>query len=235
MSDIYFGVGTPQANPTVDLEFQQFLRGPERAVITRLISPADSPAARLVDYIEQLPRALVSFDTMPLAAFGFACTGSAYLVGRERELAYCEEASGQFDVPIVTATQAIHRELRLRNVEKLAMLAPYPETLCDAAVDYWEQLGFAITNTLRIDIGDDTRAIYQISDDEVGAALAGFDSKGADLILLSGTGMPTIETLRNATRPLLSSNLCLAAELLRYSGRWPQDRAADIQTILGDT
>lgn len=235
MSDIYFGIGTPQANPTVDLEFQQFFRGPERAVIARLISPAETPAERLTDYIEQLPRALASFDTMPLSAFGFACTGSAYLVGREQELAYAEQASTQFDVPIVTATQAIHRELILRGVRSIAMLAPYPAQLCDAAVAYWAQLGFEFTNVARIDIGDDTRAIYEITDDEVTAALDGFDSGAADVVFLSGTGMPTINALLHTELPMLSSNLCLAAELLRYRGFWPQHRAADIKLLCGDT
>lgn len=232
---MYFGIGTPQANPTVDIEFQQFFGGPERAVVTRLISDAETTDGRLVAYIEQLPRALASFDTMPLAAFGFACTGSAYLVGREAELRFCEEASNQFDLPVVTATQAIHRELTLRGARSIAMLAPYPEKLCDAAVMYWEELGFEFTVIERIDIGDDTRAIYDITVNELRDALKTFDSNGADVTFLSGTGMPTIDALRNAHQPMLSSNLCLAAELLRYRGVWPQDRAADIERLCGDT
>ena len=53
------------------------------------------------------------------------------------------------------------------------MVAPYPEDLCDAAVAYWKSLGVEIAHVERIDIGADTRAIYDLTDDDVAAALAG--------------------------------------------------------------
>ena len=67
------------------IEFQRFMRGPAHALFTRLVSNAGETGERLIEYIEQLPQALASYDTMPLRAFAFACTGSAYLVGSERE------------------------------------------------------------------------------------------------------------------------------------------------------
>lgn len=225
------GVATPQANPTVEIEFQQFMRGPVHPMFTRLTSTGASPSERLIDYIEQMPAALASYDTLPLSAFAFACTGSSYLVGAEREEEITDQMMQQHRIPIVTATQAIRRELEGRGATRIAMLAPYPQNLCDAAIAYWQRLGFDIIASDRIDTGADTRAIYEVAEAQIEAALAGFDDAGADLILLSGTGMPTVATLRKSKVPMLSSNLCLAVEVLRLTNRWPPKDAADIKRL----
>ena len=227
----YIGVATPQANPTVEIEFQQFLRGPAYGVFTRLTSKAESARERLVEYLQQMPAALESFDTLPLSAFAFACTGSSYLLGEEREEEISNAMMQRFKIPIVTATQAIRRELEGRGATRIAMFAPYPQDLREAAVDYWARLGFEIVTSSGIEMGPDTRGIYALSDQQVEDALGQFDSAGADLILLSGTGMPTIAALRNSTVPMISSNLCLATEVLRRIQLWPASEAADIHKI----
>lgn len=230
----YIGVATPQANPTVELEFQRFMRGPAHALFTRLTSAAESSNDRLVEYFEKMPSAAASFDTLPLRAFAFACTGSSYLVGDEREEAMTNALVQQHQIPVVTATQAIRRELEGRGATRIAMLAPYPRDLCEAAVAYWKKLGFDIVDSSRIDIGSDTRRIYDISDAQVSDALAKLDDTDADLILLSGTGMPTVAALKKCTRPMLSSNLCLATEVLRRAQLWPPNEAADIHQLVAE-
>ncbi|MGI9232780.1 MAG: hypothetical protein ACR2RD_04040, partial [Woeseiaceae bacterium] len=185
----------------------------------------------LIEYLEQMPVALASFDTLPLRAFAFACTGSSYLVGDEREEAMTNALMQRFQIPVLTATQAIRREFEGRGATRIAMLAPYPEDLCEAAVAYWKRLGFDVVTCQRIDVGNDTRRIYELTDNQVANALDAFDDAGADLILLSGTGMPTIAALRNSTTPMLSSNLCLATEVLRRTQLWPPNEAADIDSL----
>ena len=232
-TDTLIGVGTPQANPTVEIEFQRFMQGPVHAMFTRLTSNAESPNDRLIEYMVQMPAALDSFDTMPLSAFAFACTGSAYLLGDEREEKITNELMQRHGIHVVTATQAIRRELEGRGATRIAMLAPYPVDLVEAAVKYWRRLGFDVINAHRIDVGADTRGIYTLSDAQVTAALADFDATGADIVLLSGTGMPTVAALQNSVAPMISSNLCLATEVLRRTQRWPPNEAADINRLCG--
>ncbi len=229
----FVGVATPQANPTVEIEFQQFMRGPVYPVFTRLCSAATGASERLVDYMEQMPEAAASFGTLPLRVFAFACTGSSYLLGSEREEEICNAVMQKLRLPVVTATQAIRRELEGRGARRVAMLAPYPSDLCDAAVAYWERLGFDIVAVDRIDVGPDTRRIYELDDADVATALERFDVGGADVVLLSGTGMPTIAALEASDGPMLSSNLCLATEVLRHIQSWPPFEAADIGRLCG--
>lgn len=230
---ILIGVATPQANPTVELEFREFYRGPICAQITRLTSSASQPGDRLIDYMRQMPTALASYDTMPLAAFLFACTGSAYLLGADVEDEITTSLERERGFPVVTANQAIRDELEIRNARRLAILAPYPATLLEASVRYWESKGIDVVASQRIDIGSDTRGIYALTDSDVASALDAFDTANADVLLLSGTGMPTIAALHRSGMPTISSNLCLATAPLRRIGRWPADRAAHIDRLCG--
>ena len=229
----FIGVATPQANPTVEIEFAKFLRGPTHALFTRLTSRAEAFGARLLDYLDQMPSALASFDTLPLRAFAFACTGSSYLAGNEKEETVSNALMQKYRIPVVTATQAIRRELEGHGATRIAMLAPYPAALCEAAIAYWRRLGFDVVAHARIDVGEDTRRIYGLSDVDVASALRSFDPGDADLILLSGTGMPTIAALEASTLPMLSSNLCLATEVLRRARLWPPNEAADVRRLCG--
>lgn len=230
---VYIGVGTPQANPTVEIEFQRFMRGPAWPMFTRLTSAAETPGDRLIEYMEQMPAALASYDALPLSAFAFACTGSSYLLGEKREEEICNDLMQQHRIPVVTATQAIRRELEGYGARRIATLAPYPQDLCDAAVEYWSRIGFDIVASERIDVGNDTRRIYELTDDQVAGSLERFDAGDADVILLSGTGMPSIAALQNSKVPMLSSNLCLATEVLRRSRQWPANEAANVQKLCG--
>ncbi len=228
----FVGVATPQANPTVEIEARALLDRFAIPLATRLTSTGETPATRLVAYLEQIDAAIASFDTLEMAAFAFACTGSSYLVGAEREAMLVRSAERRFGLPVITATAAIAEELALRSASRIAILAPYPESLIEAAVAYWKAAGFDVIHCRRIDVGDDTRAIYSLTDEEVAAAIDKFTPGDVDATLLSGTGMPTMAALRTRSQPMASSNLCLSGALLRRIGSWPQDEPIAIQTLL---
>lgn len=222
------GVATPQANPTVEAELRWLLPADALPLFTRLRSRSGDPDTRLVDYYRQIGRAIESFGTLRLDAFGFACTGSSYLVGMKRQATAVRRWQRRHGVPVVTACDAVRAELRRRHARRIAMLAPYPESLCEAAVSYWTGAGLEIVRLERIEIGSaDTRKIYDIEGATVVDRLRRFDPGDADAVFLSGTGMPSLAALRELAGelpvPAVSSNLCLAYELLRSAGRWPED------------
>lgn len=215
----WVGIGTPQANPTVEMEMRRLLPASVEPLTTRLVSRAQSSDERLCDYLEELPDCLRSFDTLPLQAFGFACTGSTYLLGRAREAEIVKAAEKAFGYPVITAAAAVQRALRTSGAERIALVAPYPKHLVDAAVAHWEASGFSVTAVRRIDLGSlDTRLIYQLGSSDVLREVEGFEIGAADHVLVSGTGVPTLNALAPAEErfgcPVLSSNLCLARALL---------------------
>lgn len=225
----WIGIGTPQANPTVEAEMAIAL--PRRcAIITaRLRSTARQAEQRLRDYLLTLDDTLAGYDRFTPDIFGFACTGSSYLLGAEREQALVARIAASVGYPILTATTAIHRSLTELGARRIALLAPYPEPLIAAAQAYWRALGYTIVETRRIETrSDDTRSIYGLRAADAAADLAAVDLSRVDAVLLSGTGLATLPLIGgwHHAVPLLSSNLCLAAQLLADCGGGDQiDRA----------
>lgn len=216
-----YGVGTPQANPTVEVEFASLLPRAASLFTTRLTSRVTDPLDRLRDYLWRLDDYLGGYDVLSLDAFGFACTGSSYLLGRDREAVIAEACAKGRGYPVVTAADAIVWALDRLGARRIAILAPYPAELVEAGKAYFESRGLIVTTHERVETRSaDTRTIYELGWEDAQAKLAGFDPLGADVILLSGTGMPSLPLVDAVgTPPVISSNLCLAARMLDVAGR----------------
>ena len=106
------------------------------------------------------------------------------------------------------------------NARRIFIVSPYPVWLHDAGVAYWRAAGLEVAGTATVPTGRaDTRGIYELQGADAAALLADLDTGGADAVLLSGTGMPSLELLRARVSrhpPVLSSNLCLAWRLHQH-------------------
>jgi maleate isomerase len=210
-----FGIGVPQANPTVEAEFAILCSPGVSLHVTRLTSADPDGAIRVRDYLEQLPTALQAYDQLKPDVFGFACTASSYLVRPAREADLVQEAKARFGYPILTATGAIAWALAKLEVRRLALISPYPPKLLKAGCAYWTERGFDLVQVVTVETRSaDTRSIYALSSADGAAALAKID-QGADAVLISGTGMPSLPLIRleGDSPPVLSSNFCLAAQM----------------------
>lgn len=211
------GIGTPQANPTVEAEMAILLPTAVLPVTVRLTSTAADPLDRLRDYLMELPKTLVGYDTLRPRAFGFGCTGSSYLVAPDAQAALIAGIEDRFGYPVVAATDAIAWQLRSIGARRIAIASPYPAALSDAAHAFWQAAGFEVVAVRRIDTGQaDTRGIYTLSSDDARPAAEELRQLPVDAVLLSGTGMPSLKlvaALNGGGPPIYSSNLCLAARL----------------------
>lgn len=216
------GIGTPQANPTVEAEFAILLPRACTLHVTRLTSPAQSPEQRLRDYLNGLDSCLAAYDTFRPDVFGFACTASSYLLGAAQEGRIIAAAAQRRGYPVETAARAIVWGLERLRARRVALVAPYPRAVVDAARRYWSEAGIDVRQVVEIATGSaDTRAIYELGSDRVVAALAHLAQESFDAVLVSGTGMPSLAALHEpaARMPVISSNSCLAARLLDLLGR----------------
>jgi maleate isomerase len=229
------GIGTPQANPTVEAEMGMLLPRTCAMYVTRLTSSAQEPEERLRQYLLNLERYLAAFDTLRPAVFGFACTGSSYLLGTREEERLIASARAAYGYPVETAARAIVWGLQRLGARRIAVVAPYPDALIATSCDYWAEAGIEVIRTKRIPTTTaDTRGIYDLGSDRLSAALAELPRDGIDAVLVSGTGLPSLPAIagsRPNDLPVVSSNLCLAARLLDLVGKreWLEPRSPFIR------
>jgi maleate isomerase len=221
------GIGVPQANPTVEQEMWA-LRPPGVSLVTvRLCSTAPDTRGRLEEYLRQLGDSLRQFDELGLDAFGFACTGSTYLLGHEAERQHVAALEDAVGYPIITAAAAIEEALVELDAHRIAIIAPYPEWLGDIGAAYWTSRGFEVVAHARATLAaPDTRNIYRLTSNDAlhvldDMALATAGPARVDVVLFSGTGMPSLRAVTAAADRgirAISSNLCLANSLSRKLG-----------------
>lgn len=219
-----FGLATPQANPTVEAECRLLFPWAATPCVMRLASPEQDSMTRLRLYLQALRSAPSQFDTLRLAALGFACTGTSYLVDPAEEAAVVAEVSSALQAPVVTGAAALRAGVAALGARRIALLCPYPEPLCAALRAWWARAGVEVVALQRLATATaDTRGIYALAADSAVAPLAELRQLAVDAVVISGTGLPSLsllaETMDTVGPPVLSSNLCLVWEMLRQAGR----------------
>lgn len=220
------GLGTPQANPTVEAEIRRLLPFEVDYVTLRLTCTSPDPATRLKAYLTELPQQVRQFAGMKIDAFLLACTASLYLL----DAATCERAIAETEAvlgaPVITAPAALMDRLQSVGARRIALVSPYPAPLMDAAVRWWRGQGYEVVHQGGVDIhSEDTVHIYDLQSADAWAALCQQGIGQADALVLSGTGMPSLPIIDRARAhfgvPVFSSNLALAHAGLQRLGLTP--------------
>lgn len=217
------GVAVPQANPVVEPEFAALLPAGFSMMVTRLQGSRTDSRQRMIDYLDHLPSSLDAYDTATLDAVGYACTGSSYVVGAEAEQRALADAGERFGYPVISSAQAIRAALAHLGARRIAVFAPYPPWMVELSKQYWIACGMDVTSCASIALDTtDTRDIYGITTPMVMQSFQALRWEDADAVVFTGTGMPTLRAIAEASeltgKPVLSSNLCLAWALVKASG-----------------
>ena len=217
------GIGTPQANPTVEAEIRRLLPFEVDSVTLRLTSDSADSVTRLKSYLINLPLDAKQFAGMKIDAFLFACTATSYLLEPEIQKKAIADAEAVLSAPVITAPDALVSELKALHAQRIALVSPYPRAIMLAAVKWWKLQGFEVVQQGGVDIySNDTVQIYQLQSADAWRLLSSMDIGKADAVVLSGTGMPSLPIIRKASQhfgvPVISSNLSLSRQGLKRLG-----------------
>jgi maleate isomerase len=207
------GLLTPQANTTVEPEYAILLPAGYAHINARMMSDKTSIEARLVDYVDQLDTACDQFANAPIDAIAVGTTGASYMVGKEREARVLGAIEAKRGVHAFTAATAVVDALKELGATRIALASPYPATLTQAGVRYWESRGLTVSKVASGELDDSQfHPIYSMKAGAAGALLDGL-ANDADAVVMLGTGMPTLGPLLEANAhskvPVLSCMLCL--------------------------
>ena len=210
--DGLIGVLTPQANTTVEPEFDILCPVGTGTITARLTSDKPTIDERLVDYLGSIDRTLDQFANAPVSAVAFACTGASYLIEPERGAATNAAITVAHGYPFITAADAICDALQALGSRQVGIVSPYTGALHEACLGYWPKRGVNIAKVIQIETADDAfHPIYALGSS---ASLGGVNALGDDIdvVAILGTGLPTLPTLLRMVPnsiPVISPNLCL--------------------------
>jgi maleate cis-trans isomerase len=209
------GMLTPQANTTVEPEFNILWPRGVAMINARLMSGKATISARLVDYFDNYGASLAQFANAPVGVVAAACTGASYLAGREREAAVARDITARHKHPFITAALAVVDALTVLKAKRLGLVSPYPDDLNKASVAYWQSHGFDVADVALVFNESSTfHPIYSLGGSSASEALQTLKDKPLDAIVMLGTGMPTLRPIADAIGwngpPVMSCNLCLA-------------------------
>ncbi len=210
----FVGLLTPQANTVVESECAILFPPGVGQLAARLTSPRATIEERLVDYFETLETTTRQFAGVPLRALGFACTGSSYLAGREREDEMLRRLSKQAGCHVTSSARSVVDALRAIDARHIALVSPYPEPLTRHSVGYWRSRDLVVDAVVAIaSDASGKHPVYSLGSDAAVHALDSLQGR-FDAVVLLGTGLPTLRAIlarpRIGEAPLISCTFALA-------------------------
>jgi maleate isomerase len=214
------GLLTPSANPAVEPELRHLLPGAVALHATRMpVMPGTTLEERNAAYLEAAEAALGDFGALPLDAVVIGITGPSYALAPGVDAALQERLSATAGRPVILAARAIAEALAALGRTRLLLFSPYPGWLTERAERYWRAAGLDLVESYKV---SDTFRAYELTPEEVADGLARLSPPEDCAVLLSGTGMPTLDAMAwmrgRIGAPLLSSNLACAFAACRHLG-----------------
>jgi maleate isomerase len=213
------GLVVPPANPTIEPEFRALLPEDVHLYATRLpVLPGDL-RARVDRYADAYPAAVKSFGSLELDAVVIGATAPSYGLGMGGDLALADRLAATAGCAVEMVSLAILAALRALGARSMRLVTPYPAWLTDRAKSYWDGAGIRVAAI--VPVSEEFRA-YELRAAEVRHALERSRGLDGDVAVLTGTGMTTLEAMRDAAAdfdvPIVSSNVCGAWHVLRRLG-----------------
>ena len=225
------GVLTPQANTTVEPEFTILWPNGVAMLNARMTSRKKTIEERLVDYTDQIEDTLEQFANAPIQVAAFGCTGASYLIGQDKETEICDRIQKNKGFPFVTAARAVTDSLNSLNAKNIGLVSPYPAELTEISVNYWQNAGFIVREVASaFNETSEFHPIYSLQAETSMGALQSLKRKNIDVIVMLGTGMPTLQPILDCANwdgaPVTSCMLSLAWRTVLYlEGQAPTEQS----------
>jgi len=207
------GVVVPATNTATEHEFWPAMPPGVTLSFARALSSRDTnQIQRLAAYRASALQGAIELAEVRPDLVAWACTSGSFVKGAGYDRALAAEMEKACGVSVLTTSTAIIAALAALGVRKLALGAPYPQTITDIERRFFEESvpGLQVVNTAIIDIPDPySRGLVRPEDAYRLGRRANVDD--AEAVLLSCTDLQTFAIVdvleKDLGKPVISSNL----------------------------
>jgi len=189
----------------------------------------------LGELVNQIPIAVKQLMKARVHVIGFACTGASFYQGYGSDLEICRQIRNISGVEATTASTAIINCLKRLNLSSVALAAPYDEWVIEKEISFLQANGFEVASSSGLGVRDGG-AICSFNLDDAWRVALEADSEKAESVLISCTNFETFQVItqlqHELRKPILSSNLALAWELLVLTDKSRDWHYADMLSLL---
>lgn len=219
----------PSSNTTMETEIPQMLKLREMVEPERFTFHSSRMRMKKVTKAEleamdkDSDRCALELSDAAVDVLGYACLvaimsmGKGYHSVSEKRLEKVTAENGH-PAPVVTSAGALVHGLQTLKAKKIAVIAPYMRPLTDLVIEYIQDQGIEVLDSISLEIPDnlevgrrDPMALCEIVKD--------LKIDGADAVVLSACvqmpSFPAIREVENAIRkPVVSAAVCTAFQML---------------------
>ena len=150
---------------------------------------------------------------------GYACTSASTIIGTDKvkSLIQSKHTNTQVTDPI----DSVIKGMKKLNCKKIAFVSPYSATVTEVLKNYLEKQSFQITDIICFNEDNDS-IVAKISEHDTLRAIIDVNDSSNDAVFASCTNLKTFNIINEAEKsikkPVISSNLALAWNMLNISG-----------------
>lgn len=234
MNRIYrIGQIVPSSNTTMETEIPAMLRAREAQLPERFSFHSSRMRMQKVTREElaamdrDSDRCALELSDGRMDVMGYACLvaimsmGLGYHRTSEKRLHEVTVANGK-PAPVVSSAGALIEGLQALGAKKVSVLTPYMKPLTQLVVDYIENEGIAVHDSLSLEIADNLAVGAQdpLAPAEIVQRL---DTRGVDAVVISAcVQMPSLASVQRAQDrlgiPVVSASVCTTWTMLKRLG-----------------
>ena len=218
------GFLVPPGNPTVEPEMMQL--APEGVSLHFTRMHAQGPAGthsgqeeRNLSQVESLPACVKLLAMVSPKVIAMAHTATSYTLGQQREAELVAQMEALSGARFITAFGGVLAAFAHLGARRVAYATPYSAEMTARGKEHLEACGLTVVSSGHL---ANVRNIYEETSERAYAIAREVDRPDADVIFLSGVGMPTLDALKpleeDTGKPVISAASAMMWYALRTAG-----------------
>jgi maleate isomerase len=218
------GFLVPPGNPTVEPEMMEL--APEGVSLHFTRMNADGPAGthagqeeRNLSQVASVPDGVKLLSMVSPNVIVMAHTATSYTLGQGLEATLVERMEALSGARFITAFGSVLEALAHLGARRIAYATPYSAEMTARGRQHLERCGLEVVSSGHL---SNVRNIYEETSERAYAIARQVDHPDADVIFLSGVGMPTLDALQpleqDTGKPVISAASAMMWHALRTAG-----------------